>query len=610
MDRKLKAFIIVFPAIVDFAVLGVSGHFYLLAVILALSLVTMVGFARNKPFAPVGSALAYLVSVFGSASLPGSFGQGLIAPLVALFFSPIGIIDGVLLYLDDRRRLLGSLGKGLFAMGVVFDLISIGSAQGNAGLALGINAPFFLTSAIVSASHRNLRANVKVNRAITKSPVYQPNPSPRSPPPPPQPQAPQTPPVTFVLQGIPQGFNAEIRLTYYIGGKRVTDVVWGNGVVTTTRWGEWVAKGVKIGNVVYLPQPSRGKVYPGQVVYITYTPQPFPQSPQSHPRQNPRRKTGQRQPAPQAQQKPTDPLGIVGRVIAGYEVVNYLGEGGTGYVYLVRSNGVDYAMKVIKVNAQGTPEQYFKDLIRESANISDLSEHGNVVKVYAVSIDLGVISEALRGDLRRFRDNPPRIIMEYMAGGSLDKYMKDDMFFYSSSWERAMTKAVKETAEALVYLHGKGYVHLDVKPQNVFLDRKPKDPSDLLNVNFKLGDLGSAVRAGKPVTQLTTEYAPPEAFYDVARPSMDVFALGMTLYKLLTRKMRPDFYSMEEAFDCYIRGDKNCVRAKVEEAKVLLTSWDPEVREPFKSLIKAMTDPNPMKRITADEAVSRLRGLL
>ena len=184
-------------------------------------------------------------------------------------------------------------------------------------------------------------------------------------------------------------------------------------------------------------------------------------------------------------------------------------------------------------------------MIRESANISDLSEHGNVAKVYAVSINLGVIGEALRGYLKRFRDNPHRIIIEYMAGGSLDKCMKDDMFFYSSSRERAVIKAVKETADALVYLHGKGYVHLDVKPKNVFLIRKPKDPSDLPSVNLKLGDLGSTVRAGKPASQLTSEYAPPEAFYDEARPSMDVFTLGMSLYKLLTKKRRSDLQAME-----------------------------------------------------------------
>ena len=72
----------------------------------------------------------------------------------------------------------------------------------------------------------------------------------------------------------------------------------------------------------------------------------------------------------------------------------------------------------------------------------------------------------------------------------------------------------------LAYMHGKGYVHSDVKPQNILLSKKPKDPSDLLSVDFKLGDLGSAVSAGNPVIQVTVEYYPREIFTDVARPSM------------------------------------------------------------------------------------------
>lgn len=51
------------------------------------------------------------------------------------------------------------------------------------------------------------------------------------------------------------------------------------------------------------------------------------------------------------------------------------------------------------------------------------------------------------------------------------------------------------------------------------------------------------------------------------------------------------------------------MKAEVGEAKILPISWDPKVREPLKSLIKVMDDPDPIK-ITADEAVSRLRSIL
>lgn len=94
----------------------------MLAAILALSLVTMVGLTRYKLFAPVGSALVYLVLVFESVSLLGRLGHGVITLLIALFFDRMYYRSGFFLYLDDRRPLLGRLGKGLFGMGIVFDL--------------------------------------------------------------------------------------------------------------------------------------------------------------------------------------------------------------------------------------------------------------------------------------------------------------------------------------------------------------------------------------------------------------------------------------------------------------------------------------------------------
>lgn len=88
---------------------------------------------------------------------------------------------------------------------------------------------------------------------------------------------------------------------------------------------------------------------------------------------------------------------------------------------------------------------------------------------------------------------------------------------------------------------------------------------------------------------------------------MGVFALRMTLYVLLTRKNdRSDSQAMNETFDCYVNNDTNCIRQKVEEAKKLLASWDPQVPEPYKSLVKAMINPDPMRRPTALDVMRRL----
>jgi hypothetical protein len=72
---------------------------------------------------------------------------------------------------------------------------------------------------------------------------------------------------------------------------------------------------------------------------------------------------------------------------------------------------------------------------------------------------------------------------------------------------------------------------------------------------------------------------------------------------------RPDLQAMEDAFDCYVRGDTGCVRAKVDEAKRLLASWDPQVNEPYKSLIKAMSYPDPRGRPAARDVANWLNGV-
>jgi serine/threonine protein kinase len=121
------------------------------------------------------------------------------------------------------------------------------------------------------------------------------------------------------------------------------------------------------------------------------------------------------------------------------------------------------------------------------------------------------------------------IAMELMKGGSMSDLLNDDSFFlflYSSKWEKNVYRAIEDIEEALNSLHSQGYVCMDVKPQNIFLTERPKQPYELDNVKFKLSDLRSAVRVNCKINQVTPLYSPPEVYLGVAKPSIDVFFAG------------------------------------------------------------------------------------
>jgi len=96
--------------------------------------------------------------------------------------------------------------------------------------------------------------------------------------------------------------------------------------------------------------------------------------------------------------------------------------------------------------------------------------------------------------------------------------------------EEEAVKVLRNVTEGLVFLHSRGYIHSDIKPENIFGKRI------LRSVVWKLGDFGLLkIRGSVSVIDVkgTLGYIAPEVFRGEIHRSSDVFSLGCLLYFLL-----------------------------------------------------------------------------
>ena len=316
-----------------------------------------------------------------------------------------------------------------------------------------------------------------------------------------------------------------------------------------------------------------------------------------------------------------DPKLWVGKQLGVYRILSVIGEGGTSYVLKGYYDNRPYAIKVLKLAnvRRGTTivKDYYSSMQKEASNLVSLSDSPYTVKIYAVNVDENAIKSIIsNNNTGIYLTDPPRIIMDFMEGGSVYELFKNSPLRYSQQWNKIVYKIIYYTSRALEYMHSQGYAHLDIKPQNIYLLRPldTNNPLVSLTDNVKLGDLGSAVKIGGSISQLTLEYAPPEQLENViigkgASPSMDIFTLGMTMYVLLKGSIdRPDLDAMNYAFDYYSNGNTQYALQWLNYAKEQLKNWNftPEIEPEIKELLKKMLSPNPTERPTANEVANIL----
>jgi len=221
----------------------------------------------------------------------------------------------------------------------------------------------------------------------------------------------------------------------------------------------------------------------------------------------------------------TGPLPVP--VIPGYEVLSRLAEGGMGTVYRVRQLQPERlaVLKVVRTDQQLSPE-YLERFRREAAALARL-QNPHIVQIHTAG-------EVPAG---------PYFVMEYLEGGSLAGALKK----LGKPAPVHAAHLVGVLAWAMEAAHSAGVIHRDLKPANVLL--APSVPGSLSNTVFgfpKIGDFGLARllddsqhptgSSGFPAVG-TPAYMAPEQAEGQATASVDIYALGVILYQLLTGRL-------------------------------------------------------------------------
>lgn len=221
-------------------------------------------------------------------------------------------------------------------------------------------------------------------------------------------------------------------------------------------------------------------------------------------------------PAAQAMRPvPTDEVFFVpGRVLAGrYRLVRFLGAGGFGETYLAQDLKFTERLCVVKRQRTRTARDeaeraYFSEVYRHEGNLlAGLNEPGHP--------NIPAVFDILPEDRC--------LVMKYIAGKDLRTVLAE----HDGPLDGATAlRYARDLCSALDYMHRRDtpVLHRDVKPANILIDSTGR----ILLIDFGLAVPDSTPTGGTP------GYAPLEQWAGAAEPRSDVFALGITLYQMLS----------------------------------------------------------------------------
>ena len=271
-----------------------------------------------------------------------------------------------------------------------------------------------------------------------------------------------------------------------------------------------------------------------------------------------------------------------------YRIERVLGQGGFGITYLATQDilerkvaikeffmrdfctreGDTSTVSLGSTANRETMERYMAKFLKEARIISELS-HPNIIRIYDI-----------------FRENNTAYyVMEYIEGQSLSEYVKSR----GPLSEKEAIGHIRAVGEALEYIHAKHINHLDVKPGNIMLSRADHH---IYLLDFGLSkqyDADGNQTSSTPVG-ISHGYAPIEQYSPGGvkgfSPQTDIYALGATLYYLLTGIIPPPAGELQDSELAFPNTVSSSMRKAITEAMKPRKSQRPQDINAFLRLLE------------------------
>ncbi len=263
---------------------------------------------------------------------------------------------------------------------------------------------------------------------------------------------------------------------------------------------------------------------------------------------------------------------IQGAHIGMYEVVAFIGAGTFGYVYKVREPmplSRLLALKVLRLDQSN--EKAKVSFMQEARRIATM-QHPNILPIY---------------NFGRLENDQPYFVMEYAPQTILDIFRTSDGA-RRLAFAEELVPYLRQTAEALHYVHSMKMVHQDVKPGNLLIGR---------NGQILLSDFGTTLYLGNythaslgDVTG-TAAYMPLEQWKGNPRRDSDQYALAICCYELLAGRTPFVYARIEEMWNAQINEQPPSPqrwnpRIPVEVAAVLLRALSKDYHRRYPSILE------------------------